>query len=55
MLNETGSNYRLNEIGSVSSVRTNAGSSNNALSALGYRLESFTKSTKIVKIRWYWL
>ena len=38
MLNETGSNYRLNGIGSVSSVRTNAGSDSNALSALDYRL-----------------
>jgi hypothetical protein len=38
MLNETGSNYRLNGIGNVSSVTTNAGSDSNALSALGYRL-----------------
>ena len=38
MLNETGSNYRLNAIGSVSSVRTNAGSGSNAVSALGCRL-----------------
>jgi len=40
MLNETGSNYRLNAIGSVSSVRTNAGSGSNALSALGYRFDT---------------
>ena len=38
MLNEIGSNYRLNATGSVSSVRTNAGSGNIAVSALGYRL-----------------
>jgi hypothetical protein len=38
MLNETDSNYRLNGIGSVSSVRTNAGSDSTALSALGCRL-----------------
>ena len=38
MLKRTGSNYRLNEIDSVSSVRTNAGSDSNAVSALGYRL-----------------
>jgi len=39
MLRETGSNYRLNETGSASSVRTKAGGGNNALSALGCRLE----------------
>ena len=39
MLIETGSNCRLNETVSASSVRTNAGSGNNALSALGCRLE----------------
>ena len=38
MLKRTDSNYRLNGIGSVSSVRTNAGSGNNALSALACRL-----------------
>ena len=38
MLKRTDSNYRLNGTGSVSSVRTNAGSGSNALSALGYRL-----------------
>jgi len=38
MLNETGSNYRLNGTGSVSSVRMNAGSGSNALSALACRL-----------------
>jgi hypothetical protein len=38
MLKRTGSNYRLNAIGSVSSVRMNAGSDSNAVSALGYRL-----------------
>ena len=38
MLKWTGNNYRLNGTGSVSSVRTNAGSGSNALSALGYRL-----------------
>ena len=38
MLKRTDNNYRLNGTGSVSSVRTNAGSDSNALSALGYRL-----------------
>ena len=38
MLNEIGSNYRLNATGSVSSVRMNAGSGSNALSALACRL-----------------
>jgi len=38
MLKRTGGNYRLNGIGNVSSVTTNAGSDSNALSALGYRL-----------------
>jgi hypothetical protein len=38
MLKEIGNNYMLKGIGSVSSVRMNAGSGNNALSALGYRL-----------------
>ena len=38
MLKRTGSNYRLNGTGSVSSVRTNAGSDSNAVSALGCRL-----------------
>jgi len=38
MLNEIGNNYRQNGTGSVSSVRTNAGSGNNALSALACRL-----------------
>ena len=38
MSKEIGSNYRLKGTGSDSSVRTNAGSGNNALSALGYRL-----------------
>ena len=38
MLKRTDSNYRLNGTGSGSSVRTNAGSDSNALSALGYRL-----------------
>ena len=38
MLNKTGNNYRLNGTGSVSSVKTNAGSDSNALSALGFRL-----------------
>jgi hypothetical protein len=38
MLKQTDSNYRLNGTDSGSSVRTNAGSGNNALSALGYRL-----------------
>ena len=38
MLNEIGSNYRLNGTGSVSSVRMNADSDSNAVSALGYRL-----------------
>jgi hypothetical protein len=55
MLKEIGSNYTLKGTGSVSSVRMNAGSGNNTASALGYRLESSNKSTKIVKIRWYWL
>ena len=38
MLKRTDNNYRLNGIGSGSSVRTNAGSDSTALSALGYRL-----------------
>jgi len=38
MLKRTDSNYRLNGTGSVSSVRTNAGSVSNAVSALGCRL-----------------
>ena len=38
MLKRIDSNYRLNGTDSVSSVRTNAGSDSNALSALGYRL-----------------
>ena len=38
MLKRTDNNYRLNGIGSGSSVRTNAGSGSNAVSALGYRL-----------------
>ena len=38
MLKRTDSNYRLNGIGSVSSVKTNASSGSNAVSALGYRL-----------------
>ena len=37
-IQQTDNNYRLNGTGSGSSVRTNAGSGNNALSALGYRL-----------------
>ena len=38
MLKRTDNNYRLNGTGSGSSVRTNAGSGSNAVSALGYRL-----------------
>ena len=38
MLKRTDNNYRLNGTGSVSSVRTNAGSGSNAVSALGFRL-----------------
>jgi hypothetical protein len=38
MLNEIGNNYRQNGTGSVNSVRMNADSDSNALSALGYRL-----------------
>ena len=38
MLKRTDNNYRLNGTGSGNSVRTNAGSDSNALSALGYRL-----------------
>ena len=38
MFKEIGSNYRLNGIGSVSSVRTNADSGSNAPSALACRL-----------------
>ena len=38
MLKRTDNNYRLNGIGSGNSVRTNAGSGSNAVSALGFRL-----------------
>ena len=41
-IQQTDNNYRLNGTGSGSSVRTNVGSGNNALSALGYRLATLS-------------